>query len=75
MAARRLRQQGTVLLRVNVGADGAADAVVVARSSGSRWLDQAALEAVRLWRFVPGRRGETAIASQVNVPVTFQLTD
>ena len=54
--ARRREQQGTVTVRVLVGADGAVERAEVAESSGFDSLDDAALETVRSrWRFVPAR--------------------
>ena len=72
-ASRRLGEQGKVLLRVLVSAAGLAEKVEVKLSSGFTRLDQAAEEAVSQWRFVPAKRGETAIAAWVQVPITFQL--
>jgi protein TonB len=72
-AAKRLRQEGVVLLRVAVDARGRVDAVSVAKGSGYQALDEAALEAVRRWEFEPGRRGKQAVASVVTVPVRFRL--
>lgn len=71
--SRRLGEQGKVLLRVLVGAAGLAEKVELKLGSGFARLDQAALEAVGRWRFVPARRGEQAVAAWVQVPVTFQL--
>ena len=71
--ARRTREEGRVLLRVLVSADGRAQTVDLARSSGSERLDDAAIEAVRRWRFVPARRGDENIAAHVHVPVVFSL--
>ena len=71
--ARRLGEQGTVLLRARVRADGTPDEVSIHRSSGSAHLDQAALEAVRQWRFIPARRGGTAVAAPVLIPISFTL--
>lgn len=73
-AARRLREQGRVLLLVEVAPDGLPRQVNVAASSGSPRLDQAALDAVRRWRFVPARKGSTALPAQVLVPIVFGLT-
>jgi len=42
-------------------------------TSGSERLDQAALDAVRQWRFVPAKRGSEAIAAWVVVPISFSL--
>ena len=71
--SRRQREEGRVLLRVRVGADGHAESVEIARSSGHERLDHAALDAVRRWRFVPARRGADAVAAYVNVPIAFTL--
>lgn len=71
--SRRLGEQGKVLLRVLVSAAGLAEKVEIKLGSSFARLDQAALEAVSRWRFVPARRGEQLIAAWVQVPVTFQL--
>lgn len=71
--ARRQHEEGRVLLRVFVTAEGTAGTVEVAKSSGSERLDRAALEAVRRWKFVPARRGDQAVAAHVNVPIVFTL--
>lgn len=72
--AKRRGEEGRVLLRVQVSAEGRADRVEVSNSSGSPVLDEAAMDAVRRWRFVPARRGSDAIAAPVLVPITFALT-
>ncbi len=72
-AAQRGGEQGTVLLQVEVGADGRPDEVSLARGSGSRDLDRAALEAVRGWTFEPAIRDGEPVASSVQVPVEFRL--
>ena len=71
--SRRTGEQGRVLLRVRVEASGAPSNVQLHTSSGSRRLDKAALEAVNRWRFEPAKRGETAIASWIVVPIDFKL--
>jgi protein TonB len=71
--ARRSGEQGQVLLRVHVTADGAAASVEVHTSSGSARLDQVARETVTRWRFVPARQGDVAVAAWVLVPITFTL--
>jgi protein TonB len=73
VAARRAGEQGTVTLKVLVGMDGLPQRVEVEKTSGSSRLDSAALDAVRRWRFVPARRGSSAIESWVLVPVVFRL--
>lgn len=71
--ARRLRREGTVLLRVVVNTSGGVDQVEVEASSGTPALDEAACIAVARWRFEPGRRGDTPVACRVTVPVRFRL--
>ncbi len=74
--ARRENQQGTVLLRVLVEADGSVARVEIAQSSGFDALDRAAADTVRSrWRFVPGERGGANITSWVLVPIRFALRD
>lgn len=75
ISAARRREQGRVVLRVDVTADGRADAVQVAVSSGFSALDRAAIEAVRLWRFVPATRGGTPVPGAAEVPINFTLSN
>ena len=72
-AARRLRLQGVVIVRVTVTSEGKPIEVRVATSSGVPILDQAALAAVQTWSFVPARRGSEAIYADVDVPIRFSL--
>lgn len=71
--SRRLREQGLVLLKVKVRADGSADSVLIERASGSARLDDAALSAVKRWQFVPAKRGNEPVESWVLVPIEFEL--
>ncbi|RAS20307.1 outer membrane transport energization protein TonB [Microvirgula sp. AG722] len=72
--SREMGEQGTVMLRVEVSAEGAPVAVKLHKSSGFGRLDRAALDAVQRWRFVPAKRGSTAVAGSVLVPMKFNLT-
>lgn len=71
--ARSRGWQGETVLRVLVGADGAVLSAEVSRSSGHRPLDQAALGAVRTWRFAPAIEQGLAVSAWVQVPVVFRL--
>lgn len=73
--SRRMGEEGRVMLRVMVEADGLPSKVEIRTSSGFPRLDQAALEAVRKWKFVPARRGDEAVAAAVNVPLDFRFRD
>jgi protein TonB len=73
MSARRRGEQGTVLLKVLVTREGSAGSVSVDTSSGSTALDEAALDAVRKWRFVPAKHGAQPVEAWHLVPIVFRL--
>ena len=66
-------EEGTVLVRVLVTADGRAGEVELKRGSGYDRLDQAALRAVRKWRFVPATKNGEPTEAWLDQPVTFKL--
>jgi protein TonB len=72
-AAARRGAEGEVLVRVLVGIDGWPTRTQLARSSGDRDLDRAALAAVRSWRFRPAQAAGSPVAAWVDVPVAFRL--
>ena len=72
--SRRMGEEGRVLLRVLVSESGAATEVNLEKSSGSERLDQAAIEAVRNWRFIPAKKNNQALSATVLVPVKFSLS-
>jgi len=71
--SKRLNEQGLVVLRVHIEADGSASKAEIRTSSGYDRLDQAALQTVLRWRYVPGKRGGVAEAMWFNVPINFVL--
>lgn len=71
--SKRMGEEGKVVLRVSVNPQGAADSVEIKTSSGSQRLDDAALNTVRQWKFIPAKRGDTAAHSWVLVPIIFKL--
>jgi protein TonB len=71
--AKRLGEQGRVLLRVLVSADGLAKDVRLHSSSGSTTLDDSAIKAVRHWRFIPAKQGDASVEAWVQVPIVFKL--
>lgn len=73
--ARENRWQGKVTLRMMVLADGAVADVAVVDSSGYEVLDNAAIEAVQQWRYMPARENNEAISQGVAVCIKFELVD
>lgn len=71
--SRRLGEEGRVVLRVEVSAEGKPVQVVLKDSSGFERLDQAALDTVSRWQFSPAQQGGRAVASKVDVPILFKL--
>jgi len=70
--ARKARLQGTVRLRIEVNAQGLAQNIVVQQSLGMG-LDDRAIEAVRKWRFSPGKVNGRPAVMAAYVDVNFRL--
>ncbi|OAI11672.1 hypothetical protein A1355_15695 [Methylomonas koyamae] len=73
--ARSRGWQGRVVLKVLVSEAGQVETIGIEQSSGHETLDEAALEAVKNWQFVPAKRGEINEACSVLVPIIFSLKD
>ena len=70
----RLGAEGTVLLRLIIGPNGAVSDAQVVRSSGAEGLDRAArLWVIAHWRYQPAIRDGAAVPSAVDVAVKFNL--
>lgn len=75
-ASRRLGEEGTVVLLLYVGVDGAVLEARVDKSSGFSRLDQAAVrEALKSWHFLPAKEGGKAVAGWRRFAVSFHLTE
>lgn len=72
-ASQRLRESGTVLVRVTVDARGLPTQMVITRSTGFQRLDDAALATVRATRFKPRTENGVAVPFTVNMPLIFDL--
>jgi protein TonB len=71
--SKRLGEQGVVIVRAFIGVNGQAEKADIYKSSGYERLDQAALDAVIHWRFVPGKRLGRIESMWFNIPVKFVL--
>ncbi|MDR1935243.1 MAG: energy transducer TonB, partial [Candidatus Accumulibacter sp.] len=71
--SRRLGEQGLVVARVLIGADGRPKDFAIKRSSGYVRLDKVVGETVMRWRYVPGMRNGVAEAMWYDVPLKFSL--
>lgn len=71
--SRRSNEEGKVVLRVFVEANGSPSQIEIRTSSGFDRLDKAALAAVSRWKFAPARLGSDSIGAWVLVPIVFSL--
>jgi periplasmic protein TonB len=69
--AERRGWTGTVVLLIDVAADGTVSDVRIESPSGHDILDEAAVAAVRTWRFRPGTLGGRTAALVVRKPIRF----
>jgi protein TonB len=75
MVARRMGWQGRVVLNVEVLASGLPGQIKLHQSSGHDVLDNAAMQAVRGWRFVAARHGGQVVSKWFLVPIPFILKE
>jgi periplasmic protein TonB len=70
--ARKAKYQGTVILSIEVDQDGHAQNIQVRRSLGLG-LDEKAIEAVRKWLFIPGKKDGKPVRVAATIEVNFRL--
>ena len=73
MLARRMNEQGKVVLRVELGEDGRVANATVKTSSGHQRLDAAALNVVKTWRCKPAVQDGVAVRAVALQPFSFIL--
>jgi protein TonB len=73
--AKRMNQQGKVMLRVELGEDGNVTHVEVKSSSGNRLLDDAALSNVKTWQCSPAMRNGVAVKAVALQQFSFILKE
>jgi periplasmic protein TonB len=72
-SSRRAGEEGTGTFRVLVSERGQPVEVSVVQSSGFPRLDQAAMDAIKKWRFAAATNGSTPVTAYTTVRVTFRL--
>ncbi len=70
--ARLAKYQGTIMLSVEIGADGSARDIKVLRALAFG-LDEKAIEAVSRWRFKPGTKDGQPVTVAATIEVNFRL--
>ena len=71
--AKKRGEEGDVLVKAEVLADGRVGHAEVAKSSGFASLDEAALGTVMNWRFKPALKGREEVVCWINIPIRFRL--
>ncbi|MEL0091324.1 MAG: TonB family protein [Rhodospirillales bacterium] len=72
-ASERMGEEGKIRLRVEISASGLTSKVTVIERSGYARLDQAAIAAVKRWRFEPARNNGKPVETSIEVPIRFSL--
>jgi periplasmic protein TonB len=73
LMSKKLNEQGSVIMRVLIGADGTPQKAELRQSSGFDRLDQSAATTVMKWRYVPGKRAGVPETMWFSVPINFVL--
>jgi protein TonB len=72
--SRRLREQGTLRLKIDIDDKGIVTQATVVNSSGVQRLDEAAMNWVKAhWRYTPAMQGTKAVPSMADAIVEFRL--
>ncbi len=71
--SRRKGEEGAVVVQVSVSIAGQAQEIRVVKSSGYSRLDDAAVDAIRRWRFAPALQAGQPVAAWVEVRIPFVL--
>ena len=70
--ARKAKHQGTLVLYIEVTPDGKASNMKVVKSLGLG-LDEKAMEAVKQWKFQPGKKDGKPVTVAATIEVNFRL--
>ena len=65
--------EGMVVLLILIDASGNVEEIEVVKSLGNTGCDEAAVKAIKQWRFAPAMRQGRPIAARVTMPVLFNL--
>jgi TonB family protein len=75
-AARRAEREGVVELECTVGVDGrVTDIKVIKEEPKGFSFGEAAIEALKKWRFTPAKKGGESVPQRVKLPIRFTLDD
>jgi len=73
--AKKRGYEGTTVIEVLIEIDGKVKDIKINKSAGYEILDNAAINAVKKWLFVPATIGDKKIEMWVKIPVKFEIKD
>ena len=73
-AARRANREAVVILEFTVDVNGKATDIKVAEPKGFGF-DEAAIDAIKRWRFTPAKKDGASVPMRVRQPIRFNLDD
>lgn len=73
MASRRMREEGRVVVLVEINTQGLVERATIDASSGFPRLDESALAAARKGRFKPYTRNGVAYPAKAKIPFDFVM--
>lgn len=71
--ARRQKVEGAVTVEFTIDTDGRTSDLRIIEAEPANTFDEAALRAIRKWRFKPGRKNGKAVVTRVQQTITFEL--
>ena len=73
LSAFRAKQEGRVVLELEVLEDGAVGQIRLVQGSAFESLDESALATVKKWRYSPARKGGQIVKQWIRVSILFEL--
>lgn len=75
LKARESDWEGVTVLKVLIKTNGKIGEVIILESSGYQILDQAAVKAIKKWRYRPALKDGIAVSKQIRVRIKFELEE
>lgn len=73
LAARHKAIEGKVVIKFIVHVDGSVSSIKIQSATPANLFEQSAINAVKKWRFKPGKRNNDSVATCVELPLEFKL--
>ena len=71
--SKRLGEEGVVRVRLDISTAGTTTHAIIVQTSGFDRLDEAALRAVKNWKFKPAIKGGRPVETSIDIPVRFTI--